>query len=280
MSFLIKIEELINRGLFWLAAKIMKLLQRLCPPVLKKIWEKWQTKKSLYLAKVRALPAEAKALFARKGELVKIDYKGVFTQAIEASKKVYESTKAHSPHKAVLLALAAPFIFLYQWPSSLKPVHFVLLFTFTTASIFSIMGIALNAKRIAEKEFGGDRTPASVQDEYIRPNYYKKNERSVSFNNFKIPVYVEAVGELRAVVIDFSVTASNRATAHWLGKHEFELRDHLVLTIEPVIATFPMTDEGRVMLSEKIKSEINIFLETHSIEGQIQEARIIYILAH
>jgi hypothetical protein len=51
-------------------------------------------------------------------------------------------------------------------------------------------------------------------------------------------------------------------------------------TIEPVTATFPMTDEGRAMMSEKIISELNIFLAKNSIEGQVKEVKIIHILAH
>ena len=79
---------------------------------------------------------------------------------------------------------------------------------------------------------------------------------------------------------DFSVTASNRTTRKWLEVHEFELRDHLVSTLEPVMPTFPMTDEGRAMLAEKLKNEVTDFLSTHKVEGSAKEVRIVYILAH
>lgn len=281
MKFLFKIEDLLNTGLCWLGEKIVQVWIKICPAWL----ARWQGKISHRLTQIKALPttvkARALALKDSPRELLKVDYKGVFTQAMEAAKKVYAQHKQHSPLKAIVSALAAPFGFLYQWAKSLKPAHFVLLFVFTLGSVLSLMGIAINSHRIL-KQSDAARAPASVEqvDPYDRPEYYKKETREVTFTNVKLPVFVTGITELRSLLVDFSTITSNRATKQWLERHEFQIRDHLVLTVEPVLPAFPMTDEGRTILVDKLKHELNIFLAQNQIEGTVTEVRIVYILAN
>lgn len=281
MKFLFKIEDLLNTGLCWLGEKIVQVWIKICPAWL----ARWQNKLSHRLTQIKALPttvkARALALKDSPRELLKVDYKGVFTQAMEAAKKVYAQHKQHSPLKAIVSALAAPFGFLYQWAKSLRPAHFVLLFVFTLGSVLSLMGIAINSHRIL-KQSDAARAPASVEqvDPYDRPEYYKKETREVTFTNVKLPVFVTGITELRSLLVDFSTITSNRATKQWLERHEFQIRDHLVLTVEPVLPAFPMTDEGRTILVDKLKHELNIFLAQNQIEGTVTEVRIVYILAN
>lgn len=281
MKFLFKIEDAINNGLFWLGDKLLQIWTKICPTWL----ARWQEKLMQLVAFIKALPQKlkSKALELKDSprELLKVDYKGIFTQAIEAGKKVYAQHKQHSPIKAILAALSTPFTFLYQWAKSLSPAHFVVLFTFTMGSLLSVMGIAINSHRIMEKS-NVERAPASVEvlDPYDRPEYYKKETREVTFTNVKLPVFVTGITELRSLLVDFSVITSNRATKQWLERHEFQVRDHLVLTVEPVLPAFPMTDEGRTILVDKLKHELNLFLASQSVDGTVSEVRIVYILAN
>jgi flagellar basal body-associated protein FliL len=169
---------------------------------------------------------------------------------------------------------------LYKWATGLKPAHFAILFTFTTASILSVMSIVVQSQKMLASNEQASRAPASAEDPYNRPAYYKLNEREISFNNVKVPIYITGINELRALIIDFSVVTSNRATKKWLEKNEFQMRDHLIQTLEPVLPAFPMTDEGRTVITDKLKSELNAFLAHNKIEGEIKEARLVYILAH
>jgi flagellar basal body-associated protein FliL len=283
MELLNKIEDLINQILFWIGAKISALFLRLTPPSVRHFFTRLLNFIYKSISFIKNFPQWLKAKLAelRNRPKLKIDYMGLLAQAIDAGQKAFKKSKDKTPFKAIVSALGAPFVFLFKWAQSLKPVHFMILFLFTSASIFSIFGIALNTKTILTKEFLGLRSPASAPVEgYNRPEYYKKEAREVSFSSVKVPVYVQGINELRALMIDISIVASNRATRRWIERQEFSIRDHLVLTIEPVIPTFPLTDEGRTMLTEKIKDELNTFVRGHGVNGEIQEVRLVHILGH
>lgn len=275
MNFLFKIEDLLNNALLWLGQKFMLLWNKLCPSWLQ---QKWRALLA-HLARLRSVPQDLKSKLSSPRTIMKVDYMGVFAAALDAGTKAFKKYQQYSPIKAVVAAFSAPFLYLYQWAAGLKPAHFVVLFVFTTASVFSLMGIVVQSQKMLATE-QASRAPASAEESYTRPAYHKLNERELSFNNVKIPVYVTGVNELRALIIDFSVITSNRATKKWLEKHEFQMRDHLIQTLEPVLPSFPMTDEGRTMVSDKLRSELNAFIALHDVEGEIKEARLVYILAH
>ena len=73
---------------------------------------------------------------------------------------------------------------------------------------------------------------------------------------------------------------SNRLSRMKLEKLEFQLRDHLVLNIEPMIAAFPLEDEGKEIIREKLTMEIHDFMKTHNIEGEVKDLKLVYILAN
>lgn len=283
MNFLNKIEDLLNRALLWLGALLLKAWMKVCPAWLLRLQTRVLEKVEYLKTSPARLKARALELKDSRKELLKVDYRGVFTQAIEAGKKVYNEQKSNSPLKAMLSALATPFEFLFKWAQSLSPAQFTLLFAFTTASVMSGVGIALNSHRIMEKASQDGRSPASVPvevDPYDRPEYYKRETREVSYTNVKVPVFVTGLTDLKSLLIDFSVNATNRKTKQWLERHEFEVRDHLVMTVEPVLPTFPLTDEGRTVVMEKLKREINIFLEMNKVDGKVHQVHLIYVLAN
>lgn len=282
MKFLFKIEDALNSAILWIGSYLNKGWVKVRPAWFMRFVAWWTVQKS----KLQSIPALCRDFVAKNKEapknILKVDYKGIFSQAIEAGKKAYSQNKKDSPIKAVLSALAIPFNFIFKWAKSLSPGQFLLLFSSTLASIMAILGITINSYRLVEKSSQMSRSPASIEVEnlYDRPGYYKKETREVSFTNVKLPVFVMGITELQSLMIDFSVNTSNRATRQWLEKHEFQVRDHLVLTVEPLLPAYPMTDEGRVVLTEKLKHEINTFLKTREVEGEVKEVRIIYILAN
>lgn len=285
MELLNKLEDLVNRLLFWIGSKLAALFLKLVPAPLLRFFQNINQHVSAAVAFVRNLPQWIKghiAAFRAKPKL-QLDYKGLLAQAIDAGSKAFKKTKDKSPLKAIGIALFAPFLFLIGWARGLKPLHFTILSVFTLASILSLVGISFNARTILKEKYFTSRTPASAEaevDTYDRPNYYKKNEREVYFHSIKVPVYVEGINELRALMIDVSLITSNRATRIWLLREEFSLRDHLVLTLEPVIPAFPMTPEGRQILTQKIQDEVNAYLREHRANGHVEEVRLLHILAH
>ncbi len=280
MKFLGKIEDLLNRLLLAAGAAICGALKKICPAPLAAFWEKYPARAWRWVV---GMPARTKAALKelKDAPKLKVDYKGLFSQALEAGKKAYAAHSGGSPLRGALSALAAPFAFLYNWASELSAAHFMLLASATFASVLAVVGITLSSQRILERVFPG-RAPASVEeaDPYDRPEYYKRETRIANYNNLKIPVYVQGVEAMRALVIDFSVTASNRSTKKWIERYEFEVRDHLVMHLEPVLPEFPLTNEGRAMLAEKLRDELNEFLRQNQVEGHVEAVHIVYVLGH
>ncbi|MDD4975919.1 MAG: hypothetical protein PHY93_16300, partial [Bacteriovorax sp.] len=111
-----------------------------------------------------------------------------------------------------------------------------------------------------------------------RPQYFRQAERMMSVTDINLQIFLEDTHRNRQVWIDFSVLASNRNIILYLKDHEVELKDHLTTNVEPVIPQLPVEDEGRLIIKEKLRSELNQFLEKNGIEGKILEIYIDYLM--
>ena len=220
----------------------------------------------------------AKAKSAPK-DLLKIDFKGVFRSALNEGFKAFHETRKKSPLKALWAVLTAPFVFIYRWSKSLQPIHAAVLVSFTVASFLSLFLIGKSTYQIIYHDWIM-RGPASVDESYSRPDYYKQDARTTSFSSIKLPAIVQKVNGLRSVLVDVSFQCSNRETKTIVDKHEFAIRDHIILRVEPVLPSFALTDEGKMMLKEKIEVELNNYLKAIDAPGGVDEVHIIHILAH
>jgi len=111
-----------------------------------------------------------------------------------------------------------------------------------------------------------------------RPVYYRQAERMMSLTEINLQIFLEDTNRNRQVWIDFSVLASNRNVILYLKDHEIELKDHLTNNVEPVIPQLPVEEEGRQIIKEKMRLEINQFLEKNGIEGKILEVYLDYLM--
>ena len=59
-----------------------------------------------------------------------------------------------------------------------------------------------------------------------------------------------------------------------------ELKDYFFMNVQPIISSFPLESEGKKILKEKIQKELNIFLSTQKVEGQVIDVNITDIIAH
>ncbi len=281
MGILEKLETLIN-GL------IFRLLERASahmPKPLRRLIVRVQLLKIRIRAFVSSLPGIMKGLLlglvARiRAVLAELNFKSVLQETYARAKARYleQSSIPSSKLKRIFLF---PALMVAQWFQGLSATQALLLVCFTFASVFAVIGIGFSGQKLlAEKSQG--RTPASVEEEvsYERPVYYKKETRHVEVTNFRLPVHFANVNEVRSVDIDFTSTLSNRYARNFLEKHEFQLRDHLVLHVEPSVATFPLEDEGKEIIRRKLLSEVNEFLKLRGIEGEVEELKITYVLAN
>lgn len=111
-----------------------------------------------------------------------------------------------------------------------------------------------------------------------RPLYYRQSERILSVVDINLQMFLEDTQRNRQVWIDFSIIASNRNVILYLQDHEVEFKDHLMNNIEPVIPHLPIEDEGKRIIKDKIKMELDDFLEKNNIEGKILEVYIEHLV--
>lgn len=282
MNFLVKIENAVN----FLLIKLFSLMAKFVPAPVRAFFQKMSAGLGYIKLKVKDLPTILKKLILSLISLVKatlttVDFKAIF---IDSYKNAMAKYKAESEKEAGQLKkfFLAPFLVVGHWLEGLSVGQTLLLLSFSSASILATIGISFSGQRIADKHLEANRAPASVEEvvEYERPGYYKKSSRHFDLTNIRLPVYFPQVNEVKSVDIDFTATVSNRQARMFLEKKEFQLRDHLVIQIEPSIASFPIEEEGKEIIRKKIWNEINDFLKAHNIEGEVTELKITYILAN
>lgn len=177
--------------------------------------------------------------------------------------------------------LLTPFLVLGQWLQGLSTNQAALLLTFSGASFLAVIGIGFSGKKLLAPNDSSFRSPASTEEIlYDRPLYYKKEKKHLEITNLRLPVYIPKVNQIRSVDIDFTATLSNRYSRKYLEKHEFHLRDHLILQLEPSIAAFSLEEEGKEIIRQKLLFEINNYLKANHIEGEVLDLKITYILAN
>jgi len=277
MGLITKLEDLVNKLLTRLGAQIVLLLKRFIPKKIQHYFQRTVTFDYKGHASETAKKGLVKVVESKK--LIPV----IKTKLSESYKSALDQYKVKGVQKNGKLKtiFMAPVLVVGQWLQGLSTLQSLLLLGFSAASFFAVFGIIFQGQKLAHQHLEADREPASVEVELPgRPGYYKQNRRHFEVTNLRLPVYVAEVNEIRSVDIDFVALVSNRNSRKLLEKFEFQLRDHLTLELEPIIATFPLQEEGKEMIKEKLKAEIEIFMKDRHFEGHIDELKITYILAN
>lgn len=167
--------------------------------------------------------------------------------------------------------------FLIEKICSVPRTQFLIAFCAMLMIFTGTYSVYTSSENIYMKEWGG-RAPASA-DEYLnRPEYLKYPARTMKVFNVKVPIYVESVKSVRSVTVDFSVRTDTRFARMYLEEYEYKLKDHFFMTTEPMMSSFPLEDEGKEVLKDKIQDELNIFLEQNQVEGHVLDVDLIFIV--
>lgn len=285
MNLFTKIEAAINALLITIGKYLLRLIDKVLPPKVKSFLVMVLGKFQKLFDLIASVPVKVKPFIMKvisfvKAKLQAYDLKTKLKEAYAISLAKQKGAKT-STFLQIKSLIMTPFLLAASWLQGLTTMQSLLLMGFTAASFLSGINMIFSGKRIVEQELEG-RYPASVvsDPEYDRPIYYKAEKRHFDVTNFRLPVYVPQVNEQRTVDIDFTAEITNRAARRYLEKHEFELRDHFILNIEPVEASFPIVEEGKEIIRKKILIEINEFLLLNGIEGQVIDVKITYVLAN
>ena len=118
-----------------------------------------------------------------------------------------------------------------------------------------------------------------VIKEEKKPIYYKKMLKQFQVMDLKMPIYVESAATVKSLTMDLTMESSNRYIKHFFDKNYHYIQDQLNSGIEPIVPTFPLENEGKEIIKEKLKMETNDLLKKLKIEGTIQEVYFHSIMA-
>lgn len=283
MGFLEKIETLINHYLSKLFEFCFKILSMMVPGFVKRFFHKIGSIKHHILEKISHLRTKSHdvSVYSVAARVKKFPLKEKISEIKAAiHQKIQEKNDAGVANKAIVL-ITLPMTSLFKWMSHLSPVALIVLCSFTLGSLVSSVVIFNTGKKLSLHNTEAHRAPASVEEEkFVRPDYYKKQTRDFQINAVKIPIYYSDINEYRSVMVDLSIILSNRNSKNYLSENEQILRDHFIMHIEPTIASFNLESEGKEIIRHMIENETSVFLKEHQIEGEAQEVKIIYIMAH
>jgi len=294
MKFWIKIEALLNKILVSLGGTTNALISKLTPDKVKKsiatTKSKTSTLKTSTKETITTKVTKSKEWTVSKVSKTKETVEKTKTAATSAvaSAKSYDwkSLDAQKVIAAVLLVFGPILLKFKSWYATLKPA------TILTATVslvaFSLTGITVyqQTQEIQDKTAPevvrepGSYSDTMKRDRLARSKYRHSKEKRISLADVNIPVYIENRKGMQSLKIDFTFEADNRYVAKYFTiiENEYLIRDRLNRTVQPIVPTFPMEAEGKKVLKDKLKVELNNLIKDLKIKGQIKEIYIHSIL--
>lgn len=277
------LEDFINKLIIDLSLWAKGKVQSLTPSKVKKSLnqgqqlhkkKKIQLKERVNRAKVKSIEAFASS----KDKVQKIRNKslGVVDQARQVDIRSLNTKK-------IFLAIAAlfspAFIKFKTWYLSLKPTSIASFVSITTIATLASVNIYVQTNKISEES---KRAPASELVDKVenaaevsrRPAYFKKIEKQFKVSNVVLPAYMHGPGPLKKLIIDFTFESSNKYIKQYLWDNPHLVHDALNSNVEPISIDFPLETEGKIIVKEKIKKEMNKLLKSLKIKGEIKNVYI------
>lgn len=291
MKKLEKIEEGLNRFVLSIATLLSTMLKKLTPSSIKNLLATLQkkltnfrlnSKKKAQTLKVSSIEKVLKTKEKLQNSSKKIT--AIPLAAATKAKDIKSSDMKWAKISAAFLAFFTPLMTkIKSWYLSLQPQTIAVGISFTALSTIAGLTIytqvqkvaktAEQAQKIAEE---AARAPASAK----RPAYFRKSEKQFAVANVILPAYFRtSPKELKKLVIDFTFESSNKYIRNYFDRNAHLIQDTLNTTIEPISINFPLEDEGKIIIKEKIKKEMNKKLRKLKVKGEIKEVYINSIIA-
>jgi flagellar basal body-associated protein FliL len=287
MGLLEKLETLINNLLILIGDLFIRMLKRILSPKVQQFFitvKNWIVAALIWCKNFPALAIKSGPALINtvKSNLFSFNYKEKLDETYKAAIAQYNKSQPGAKLSGFKTIFLTPFLMMGQWLKGLSAAQTILILGFTSASVLAGINMIFSGQRLMDHHIKELRAPASIEEveSYDRPDYYKKQSRHLDITSLRLPVYFANVNELRTIDVDFSATMSNRLSRMKLEKLEFQLRDHLVLNVEPMLASFPLEEEGKEILREKLTMEIHDFMKANNIEGEVLDMKLVYILAN
>lgn len=281
MNFFDKLEQFIvilggliaKAVLFLIPTKIINFIGTSFTSVknfIKKIANKIMIFLTGVLSKIISIP---KAILSRVQLIVPI-----LMSLVEKLKSIRPSNFLPKRWLIPLIALLSPlFTKIYIWLTGLSPKAIVLSVTLSAIVGLASISIYSNSKKIY-KDSSPKSEEVKVSPSNMRADYRKGDEKELFINDVQMPVYIEGAGTAKALIFDFSIRLSNRYLKVYFEEKEYLIKDKLNATLLPVVPTFPLEKEGKVIIKDKVKKELNKLIKEQKIEGEVKDVFFLGII--
>lgn len=167
--------------------------------------------------------------------------------------------------------------------SNISPVKFALMgllflvlllnsFHFLTSS--TDLAITINEDKSAIRR----REIASTLE--VIPIYYNDIARISSIKSLKIPAYASKINKIKNLELDTHILFYNRSGKQFFDESVIIFLDHLEMTLEPIQPSFPLSPEGKMVIKEKIKYEINAVFKEQGVDSRVENIFFTNIFAN
>ena len=139
---------------------------------------------------------------------------------------------------------------------------------------------ALQVFSILDKSRTPERSPASISvNENHRPTFYNDEKKQITIYNINIPILVDKNRLTKSIIVDFTVQLSSRYSKKVLEGLHHELNDHINTNTAPIVKYFPLTDEGKSIIKDKLIDSLQMLLDKKEITAKVKDIFIISILS-
>lgn len=115
------------------------------------------------------------------------------------------------------------------------------------------------------------------------PIIFGLKKRVFEVKDVYMPVYIQSAAAMKSLYMDFAFESSNRYIKAFFeqiyGVNQRLIQNKINTSIEPVVPEFPLKEEGKRIIKEKVKKDMNDLLKELGIKGEVEEVYIKNILA-
>ncbi len=280
MSFLTdKIQlilDKINALLLWIGKKTTegskKALNKITPENLKRLEERL----TKYVHERKKRPKPSDPIFKRvlKGIQQKIP---IWKEKLSALlSKLITIFKALEPRRFIhsirpwLRDKIMPLLYkLKAKYEAISPKTFAIGLILSIFILLASLNFYMATKKIVDETSAPEEIP--IVEVKPRPPYYKATAKQIRLTDIKMPIYVQSAKDIKSLVMDFTLEASNRYIKKFFEKKTHYLQDQLNSTIEPIVPSFPLQPEGKEIIREKLIDESNKLIKRLNIKGRIEK---------
>ncbi|MBF0298811.1 MAG: hypothetical protein HQK51_08830 [Oligoflexia bacterium] len=281
LKLLSKIEDHFNKILIKIIDKLFLIIANLIPASIKKLNKKCKFAITVTIGNIK---------FTIKDTIKKIiefvqKHKNDFLSYLKhKSIEIFEDIKKTFVQTNFGL-LKKKFIRKCIYPIRRKIVNFfnaIKKHPIVTISIITFVTFVSTTTYIKINNYYGAIDKAEDEKAYAsknaRPDYFNGDQRLSSIIRLMLPIYVETAIGTKSLYLDIVLESSNRLIVLYIEKFQYMIIDHLIVTISPLMSTWPLQEEGKKIVLDKIKDEINALLKEKKIRGKITKVYIDWLL--